>query len=453
MTGLYVKKLSSVKKWMNMISVVSEKAKARSEASSEKIQDDNFWHLYWDVAWFGVLFGSTISFLAVFAARLGAAGWQLAFFTAGPALISVLFTLPAGRWLDRRDLGSAITKTAFIHRLGYLILVPLPLLLPASIQVWAIMALVLLAAIPGTGLAVGFNAMLAATVPQELRGMVVGRRNAVLAATIMLSFLGSGWILGQLSFEWGYITVFGLGALGAAMSTYHIYRLQVPPVPQFKIRPVGDHAQPGQNQGFAGSAPFRLSVGLRLWLSPPATFRNLSPGYWGMMLAYFSFHFAQFLPGALFTLFWVREARLTDGQIGIINAVFYLAMLIASPLLARFTRRLGNYWLNVVGAVMLGIYPLLTAFSNGMPLLVVASIVGGATWAILSGSLVNRLLEFIPESERPSHLAVYNLALNLAALAGVMLGPLMADVIGLREALFLIALLRIGSGLTLARWG
>ncbi len=436
-----------------MISAVSKKAQVRSAVSPEQVQAANFWHLYGDVAWYGVLFGSAISFMAVFAARLGAEGWQLAFLTAGPALISVLFTLPAGRWVDQPELGRVITKMAVGHRLGYLILTPLPLLLPASVQVWAIMAIVLLAAIPGTGLAVGFNAMLAATVPQELRGMVVGRRNALLAAAIMLSFLGSGWILGRMPFEWGYITVFGLGALGAVLSTYHIYRIQVPPIPQFKIRPVGDHAQPGQNQGFVGSAPFRLSVGLRLWLSPPATFRNLSPGYWGMMLAYFMFHFAQFLPGALFTMFWVREARLTEGQIGFINAIFYLAMLVASPLLARFTHRLGNYWLNVGGAVLLGVYPLLTGLSHGLWLLVVASIIGGATWAILSGSLVNRLLEFIPADERPSHLAVYNLALNLATLAGVMLGPVLADTIGLREALLVIALLRIGSGLALARWG
>jgi hypothetical protein len=30
-------------------------------------------------------------------------------------------------------------------------------------------------------------------------------------------------------------------------------------------------------------------------------------------------------------------------------------------------------------------------------------------WAILSGSLVNRLLEHIPVDNRPAHLAIYNL--------------------------------------------
>ena len=49
--------------------------------------------------------------------------------------------------------------------------------------------------------------------------------------------------------------------------------------------------------------------------------------------------------------------------------------------------------------------------------------------------------------------AVYNLILNVAMLSGTMLGPLMADVIGLREILYVAAALRVASGLALARWG
>jgi predicted MFS family arabinose efflux permease len=79
--------------------------------------------------------------------------------------------------------------------------------------------------------------------------------------------------------------------------------------------------------------------------------------------------------------------------------------------------------------------------------------VGGTVWAILSGALVNRLLEVTPENKRPSHLALYNLALNVATLSGTMLGSLLADVTDLRTTLFIIAALRVGSGLVMARWG
>jgi MFS family permease len=139
--------------------------------------------------------------------------------------------------------------------------------------------------------------------------------------------------------------------------------------------------------------------------------------------------------------------------IGWINAAFYLGMLICAPLLGRLAQRVGNYWLSVVGAILLSVYPLLTALSWDATLLVVAGLIGGGTWAILSGALSNRLLEHVPDNDRPAHLALYNLALNIATLSGTMLGPLMGDLIGLREALFLMFILRVGSGLALARWG
>jgi MFS family permease len=436
--------------------ITSKRLELSSQFRPSKIESANFWHLYWDVTWFGIAFGSTLSFLSVFAARLGAAGWQIALLSAGPALVSILFTLPVGRWLQSRPLGRAVSQVALWHRLGYLLLAPLPLLLPPQLQIWALLLIILLMAVPGTALTVGFNALLAATVAPEARARVVGWRNSLLAGTIMVSFVFSGWILNLLPFEWGYTTVFTIGALGAAMSTYHLYRIQVPELPQFQMRPVRDYAQPGRLSGFSGVMPQRL-VGMRLWLNQQLSltgmFANISGRYWRVMAAFFAFHFAQFLPVAIFPIFWVRELNLSDGAIGWINASFYLTMLIFAPFLERLAWRLGNYRLAVWGAVLLGLYPLLTGLSWDATLLVVAGLVGGATWGILGGALNNRLLEHVPDDDRPNHLALYNLALNVAVLSGTMLGPVLAELTGLREALFVMFALRVLSGLALARWG
>ena len=422
------------------------------------IQNANFNHLYWDVAWFGLIFGSTLSFLAVFAARLGAEGWQIGLLTAGPALVNLFVTLPAGRWLEGHALGPAVTHAAIWHRLGYFILIPLPLLLPESVQVWAILGLTLLMAIPGTGLAIGFNALLATAVPADKRGKVVGRRNAILAGTTILSFVSSGWLLDWLSFEWGYAIVFLLGALGGAMSTYHLYRVRVSAPAQFRMHALKDRAQPGRMDGFSGTIPQRVTMGLRLWLRwRPAgithSLQQVSVQYRQTMGAFFLFHFSQLLPAALFPIFWVHEAGLTDGQIGWMMAIFYLTMLLASPSLGVLTGRFGNYRLTVAGALLLALYPGLTAISIDFKLLIVTSIIGGVVWGLLSGSLSNRLLEIIPADQRPIHLALYNIALNLATLVGTMLGAYLGDWVGLREALLIVAAMRLISGVALARWG
>ena len=50
----------------------------RSRPRPRTVEAANFIHLYWDVAWFGIAFGSTLSFLPVYATRVGATGWQIA---------------------------------------------------------------------------------------------------------------------------------------------------------------------------------------------------------------------------------------------------------------------------------------------------------------------------------------------------------------------------------------
>lgn len=439
-----------------MTTSTSEKNITQRETVSLKVQTANFFHLYADVAWFGLLYGSTLSFLAVYAARLDAAGWQIGLLSAGPALVNTLLTIPVGRWIEARSLARAVVLTAFWQRLGYFLLIPIPLLLPETVQVWAALCLTVLVAVPGTALSVGFNALLATTVSPEYRGRVVGRRNALLAGTIMIAFVFSGWVADVLSFEWGYAAIFTLGALGGGMSTYHLSRLKPPPKPQFQIRPMHDQAQPGRGTGLSGDVLQRLSIGMRLWLrwrpGQGDFFAGISSRYRRVMLAFFLFHFTQLLPTALFPLFWVREIHLTDGEIGVLNALFYLVMLMFAPLLEPLTRRLGNYRLVVIGSVLLALYPLITALSTDLTLNLVASVVGGIVWAILSGALINRLLEVTPEDKRPSHMAIYNLALNAATFSSTMLGPVMADLMGLREALFIIFVLRIGSGLAVARW-
>jgi hypothetical protein len=430
-----------------------------SETITPEIQAANFYHLYWDVAWFGLAFGTTLSFIAVYATRLGAAGWQIGLLSAGPALINVLCTVSAARWLEPRPLGPAVVQTAFWQRLGFLALVPLPWLLPQSWQVWSVLAITLLTAIPGTALAIGFNGLLAATVPPDKRGHVVGRRNALLAGFIMAAFIISGQILQATSLELGYTIVFALGALGGALSTYHLSRVRVPAQHVFQGQPLGDMAQPGRGLRVVDSP--RSGVGMRLWLTEQLQSWRL--GQWvgprfsrhfqGVMVAFLLFHFAQFLPIPLFPLLWVREIGLGDGPIGWLNALFYLSMLVASPLLGPLSRRWGNRALTVWGALLLSAYPLLNALSYNFALLLVANLVGGATWAILGGALANRLLEVAPDDDRPAHLAFYNLALNVATLSSTMLGPLLADLIGIRPALYLSVALRLLAALSLARWG
>jgi predicted MFS family arabinose efflux permease len=69
---------------------------------------------------------------------------------------------------------------------------------------------------------------------------------------------------------------------------------------------------------------------------------------------------------------------------------------------------------------------------------------------VVNAALLNRLLERVPEDDRPAHMALHNIALNLGILGGSLLGPLLGSWAGLRPTLLLAAGLRVISGIVFA---
>jgi len=107
----------------------------------------NFMHLYFDIGWFGVLSGSAINFLSIYATRIGATGFQIGLISAMSAIVTLFLAIPAGRWLQTQNTGRAIFWTSVLYRLGYIPLIFLPGLFNAQGQIWAIIIITFLMAI------------------------------------------------------------------------------------------------------------------------------------------------------------------------------------------------------------------------------------------------------------------------------------------------------------------
>jgi MFS family permease len=414
----------------------------------------NFRNLYADVFWFGIVLGSTMAFIGVFAARQGATSFQVSLLSAGPAVINLAFSIPAGRWLEGRPLIRTTFLSSFWHRLGYLVLVFLPWLLSASGQVWAAVLITLLMSIPGTVLAISFNATFAGVVPAEHRATVVGRRNALLALTTTVTSLACGWLLDQIGFPLNYQVVFFLGAAGAFLSTYHLSRLRLDGEETLKpaqlLPELGRslfsmlrRVRSSRQRSSTSPAPGQMAMLLGLMRSPVAPF----------MLVFFLFYAFQYTTIPIYPIFSVRELNLTDGQISLGSALFYATMLIASMALGRITNRLGHHGTMVAGAMIFGLYPLLNGLATDATLFWAASLAGGVAWGVTYGGLTNRLMERAPEGNRSGYMALHNLALNLGILSGSLLGPVLAEWIGMRNLLFANAGMRLLAGILLLFWG
>jgi MFS family permease len=175
----------------------------------------------------------------------------------------------------------------------------------------------------------------------------------------------------------------------------------------------------------------------------------LRGSFGGFLLAYLAFYTFQYLPQAVFPVFWVRELKLTDGAIGLGSALFYLAMMVTSLALRRVTGFFGHRRLLHVSSLLYSVYPFLTWMAQDATLFWVGSFLGGAVWGLLNGALINRLMERVPENDRPAHMALHNLALNLGILVGSLLGPALAASFDVRGAMLGAGIMRLLGGLVL----
>lgn len=414
----------------------------------------NFNHLIFDIAWFGVLNGSAIAFVAVYATRIGASAFQLGLLNASPALVNLIFALPAGRWLHNQPISRATFYSSILHRWFYVVWVFLPLLFAPGTQVWVIVLLTILMSIPGTALAIGFNGLFAAAVPPEWRAQVVGVRNAAYALTSVIVTLICGRLLDTIPFPVGYQVVFAIGFIGAAMSSLHLWFIR--PHDEHRKpsgrKSIGDWATPGTMSLWQG---LRMTVGLRFllsqkplssrWFSPPREVR-----YRRVLLLVFAIHLALYLGSPLFPLYLVRVLNLSDQAIGLGNSIFYVALFLVSSRLDWATRRFGNRKAMALGVIIISLYPGLMAMAGDVTLYLVASIAGGMGWALAGGAVGNYVLEKTPDDSRPAYLAWYNMSLQAGILLGSLIAPILAGWWGLTIGLIFAAVCRLLVGV--ASW-
>lgn len=419
--------------------------------SPAELDRRNLKRLYRDAFWYGVFNGSTLTFLAVYAARLGATTVQIGLLTSGPAVINLILSMPVSLLLQRWPAPRSTFISAILNRAGYFIPVILPLLAGASGQIRGLVLISILSAIPGTMLAIAANAMVAEVVPLESRAELIGRRVALVSVTLTAASLISGWLLDHIPFPLNYQIVFGLGILGAGLSAYQLWFIRSPR----SLAGAGAALEPARLE--LEKLAFTISQALRtLTQTGGKTLLRLDllrSAFGPFLASYLLFYVGFFLPTPIFPLFWVQDLRLADSAISLGNSLFYAAMLGFSLLLPWMSRRLSQRRLLVASAMVFSLHPLLTGLAHAPFLFYAACFAGGASWGVGAGASINRLMERVPEDDRPAHMALHNLALNLGMLLGALSGPWLGDWTGLRTGLLVAAGFRMAAGLLLVLWG
>lgn len=388
----------------------------------------NFNHLYWDVAFWGLLNGSVINFLGVYCSRIGATAFQMGMLTAIPALMNLIITMPAMLMLRGVPVMKIVPRAALITRAFYLLLVPLPILLPPETQTWVILGIILLQSISGTVAGMIGNAFLAESIPVEWRGQVVGTRTALVSIATMLTSIVVGQILNTMSLSNGYLVVFAIGFVGSIASVYHLFQVKAvaPPEPL-----------PVNNTTSDGKVRFSLLKG----------------PFGRMLLMMFLLNIAIFIPQPIFPLYQVNVLQLSDQTISLAASLFSLILFISSAQSGALARRIGFRRMTGVGMLIAAVSTAMFTFSFNPWIYFGTQLVGGVGWALYSSGAVNYLLESIPPDDRPPHLAWYNLAINAAVLICGLASQQLVGSFGLFGGMVLAIVVRFLAGLAVLKFG
>ncbi len=236
-----------------------------------------------DIAWFGLAFPATASFLAVYAIRLDAPPVLLGWLTALPAIVGLITSGLAGWWRGRYpDTVGAMFWPALGFRLAFLLPAFAPFFPAAWRPAWLLVA-VGLPAIPQGVASVLFLVLLRESTESHRLAALMGRRSLVFNVTVAISTLAFGLWLEAAPFPLNYQVMFVASFALALMSLQNA----------LKVRPL-----------VAASLPATGQPPLQPWRSP--VFRRVA---WITVVT----HVALFALAPVIPLRLVDEMGASDG--------------------------------------------------------------------------------------------------------------------------------------------
>lgn len=373
----------------------------------------NIRNLVWEVAWFGLLVGTTVNFMQVYVVRLAASPLLVSAVTYGPALVSIFWQLPAARWMGRTGHRMRwVLGAGFLHRFTFFLIALVPWFVVQG-RAELTVALLIWQAFPLTLAATSFLSMLADAVPADRLSPVVGARMAGFGLASTVGTLLAGRVLQWLPFPTNYQALFLLGSAAAMISQWHLSQVRLPDRP----------AMSGPKGGW--------------WREVGRMLRYRGFGHY--IGAVFVLQLAIGITAPSLPLFWVRRLDASDGEISLVVTTVSALLAFGSLLMRRLGARIGRERALTIGAFGYALYPLLTSVSTTIWWVLPWAALAGLFNAAISVTLFDNLVSVTPNQDRTDYIALYNIAVNVALFAGPLLAGLLANspggpTLGLRVA-------------------
>lgn len=387
-----------------------------------EIQKRNFRYVQIDGA--GVSIANVAApFLPVFLTRLGASNFQVGLLTSMPGVTGLVLAIIVGRFLQhRREIVPWYSFARLLVISCFALTGLVTFVLSEKYAVLATLAIWGFATLPQTALAVAFSVVMNAVAGPEGRYALLSRRWAIFGLTGVVVTFFITRVIDLLPFPTNYGLMFLGLSLGGLISYYFSRKIQIPP--QTPPKPV-------PSTSVLGSARNYLSL------------IRSEPAFQSFALKKFVYVSAIALSQPILPLFFVREVKATDSQIGTINMAMTIVMLAGYFLWPWASRKYGGRFVLLATTLGMTFYPALTAATPQVNLIILYAGIAGLFQAGLDLVFFDELMKTVPAEYSATFVSLSQSLQYFSAIVAPTVGTWLADSIGLGGALWVSAGLRL----------
>jgi predicted MFS family arabinose efflux permease len=389
---------------------------------SSEIRKSNFRYVLIDAI--GVSISNVAApFLPVFLTRLGASNFQVGLLSSMPGVTGLVLAILVGRFLQtRRKIVPWYSLSRLMVISCYALTGLLTLFIPKSAMVSSTLVIWAFASLPQTALAVAFSVVMNAVAGPEGRYSLLSRRWAVFGLTTVVGTFFITRVIDRVAFPLNYALMFLGLSLGGLISFYFSRRISLP------------------DQAAMPLPPARSPLGtVRNYLALLRT----APAFVSFASKRFVYFSALALSVPILPLFLVRTVGASDSQIGSINMIFALVMLVGYFFWPRLSRRRGGRLVLLATTLGMVLYPALTAANPHVGSIMLFAGLAGFFQAGLDLVFFDELMKTVPEEYCAMFVSLAQSLQYLSLIAAPLVGTWLAGYIGLGGALWLSAGLRL----------
>lgn len=399
------------------------------------LDDRNAWYLILEIFWAAVL-GAAATFNAAVAVRMGASNTEVSLLTSLPALLAVIVSIPAGRFLRvRRKNKPWILGALTLHRAGYLLVALIPWLPLGDLPVGkAVVAVLIVMTLPVHFFNVGFIPMMAAVIPENRRAGVFTARNVVYNATLSLCTFLFGLWLAHMEPPHNYQSMYGLGFVASLFGLYYLIKVQAPDAP--------------------AALPARMNAGrsLRSQLGAFRLALSSYPQFVRITINTFLHGMGLWAATPLLVLRYVKDLKADDAWIGLVATVTSLATITGWALWRSVMARWGEPVTLRRTIVTLGLFPVLAGLLPSLTPILFAAGLNGLMTPGVNLSHFTTLLKVTPEENRQEYTGLYMTLVNLGVFVFPLAGVAAANRFGFAPVLVACGLLSIAGSTSFWWW-